>query len=165
MRHADDVHAALLDAHVLGRALEHLGGDARGALAHLARGLRDGRARVGGDAAAAGAHAEREHRRVAGVDLHVLPGRAELGGGDLRQGRRVALPLLRHADVDVDLAARIDAHGRALVGAEARALRVTRQADADAARAARARLLTAPPRVVIEERPAPLERPPEIPRV
>src|SRR5262249_57031685 len=112
---------------------------------------RVGGAVVAGHAAAAGAHAEREHRRVTGVDLHVFPGRPELGGRDLRQGRRVALPLRRHANVDVDLAARIDAHGRALVGAEARALRVARDADADAARAARARLSTAPPRVLVDQ--------------
>ena len=36
MRHADDVHPALLDADVFGRALEHLGGDTR----RLARGPR-----------------------------------------------------------------------------------------------------------------------------
>ena len=40
MGHTDDVNTALLDAHVLGRALEHLGRDARGSLADLARGLR-----------------------------------------------------------------------------------------------------------------------------
>src|SRR5262249_61136859 len=105
---------------------------------------------------------EREHRRVTGVDLPVFPGRPELGGRDLRQGRRVALPLRRHADVDVALGARIDADGRALGGAEARALRVAREADADAARAARARLLTAPPRVVVEEPQRALERRREI---
>jgi len=52
-------------SHVLGRALEHLGGDAGGALANLARGLGDGGAGVGGHAAAAGAHAVRVLRRVA----------------------------------------------------------------------------------------------------
>jgi len=54
--------------HVLGRALEQLGGDARGSLADLARRLRDGGPRVGGDAAAACAHAEREEGRIARHD-------------------------------------------------------------------------------------------------
>ena len=155
--HADDVHAALLDAHVLGRALQHLGGHLRGARPHLARGLRDGGPGVGGDAAAAGAHPVRKHRGVPRQDLHVLPGGAELGGGDLGERGVVALPLRGHADVDVDLAARIDAHGGALVGTEPRALRVAAEAHADPPRGAGARLLAPPPLVVVQERQRALE--------
>ena len=157
MRHADHVHPALLDAYVLGRALEHLGGDPCGSLADLARGLRDRGSGVGGHATSTGAHAKRKERGVAGIDLHILPGRAQLGGGDLRQRRRVTLALRRHADVHVDLAARIDPDRRAFVRAEPGTLRVAGQADADAARAARRAPSGGGALAVVQERQRALE--------
>ena len=89
--------------------------------------------------------------------MDVVPGGAELGGDDLRQRGRVALPLRRHADVDVDLAARIDPHGRALIGAQARPLGVAGETDADPAHTARACLLPPAPLVVRQERERLLE--------
>src|SRR5439155_24400211 len=123
----------LLDPSDLGRALGQLGGDAGGSLAHLARGARDGGPRVGHDAAPAGPHAEREERRVAGAHDHVIERGAELRRGDLGERGRVTLALRRDPDEDVYLAARVHAHRRALVGAEPGALRVAREAQAEAA--------------------------------
>src|SRR5262249_59808504 len=104
-------------------------------------GVRAGGAGVGGDAVAAGTHAVREQRGVARNDVHVLPGGPELGRGNLSERGVVALPLRSHADEDIDLAARIDTHRGAFVGAEPRALRVGGKAHTDPPRGARARLL------------------------
>ena len=133
VRHPRDERPARLEPHVLPRALEQLGGDPRRPVAHLTRGARDRGPRVGDDAAPAGPHAEREEGRVTGAHDHVVERGAELGRGDLGERGRVPLTLRRDADEDVDRTARVHAHRRALVGAEPGALRVARQAHADAA--------------------------------
>src|SRR5262249_52868553 len=159
------VDAPALDPHVGDRALEQLGGDARGALADLARRARHRRARVGGDAAATRAHPEGKERRVARDHLNVVERRTELFRRDLGERRRVSLALSRHADEHVDLATRVDADGGALEGPEPRALRVAAEADAQTVNAARALFLLPPPVVVAEERERALERGGEIARV
>src|SRR5207249_463713 len=98
-------------------------------LADLACGPQDGGAGVGGDAAAPGSHAEGMDLGVPRDDHHVLEADPERVGGDLSQGGRVTLALSGDSDVDEDLAARIDPDGGALVGADARALRVAGDAD------------------------------------
>src|SRR5439155_567485 len=135
-RHAGDEGPARLDLHVFGGALEQLGGDARGPRAYLARGACDGGAGVGHDAAPARAHAEREERRVTRAHDHVLERRPQLGRRDLGERGRMTLTLRRDPDQNVHLAARVDAHGRALVGSEPGPLRVAGEAEADAARRA-----------------------------
>src|SRR5207249_8725091 len=126
---AGHVDAALLDPHVPGAALQELRGDPGGLVADLACGPQDGGAGVGGDAAAPGSHAEGMDLGVPRDDHHVLEADPERVGGDLGQGGRVTLALSGDSDVDEDLAARIDPDGGALVGADARALRVAGDAD------------------------------------
>ena len=134
-RRADHEGLAALDADVFRRGLEEISGHALGLLLHLARRLGHGGAGIGRDPATARAHAEGKQAGVAGDHVHVFEVGAQLGCGDLGQRGRVPLALRRHADDHVDLAARIHTHGGAFVGAEARALRVARQPDADAAMA------------------------------
>jgi len=54
----------------------------------------------------------REEGRITADDLDVVERRTQFFGSDLRERRRVSLPLRGHADEHVDLAARIDANGR-----------------------------------------------------
>ena len=68
---------------------------------------------------------------VAGDHLDVLELHAELVGDQLREDGRVALALGGQAGRDLDLAGGLDVHVRALVGADAGALDVAGQADAD----------------------------------
>ena len=82
---------------------------------------------------------------------HVAHRHAERVGDDLREGGEVSLPLRADAGGDAHLAARLDLHARALVGADAGALDVTDDADADvAALGAMARLLLGEERVVAD---------------
>ncbi len=69
--------------------------------------------------------------RVAGDDLDVLEGDAELVGDDLGEDGLVALALGAEPGGDLDLAGRFDEDVAALVGADAGALDVGRQADAE----------------------------------
>ena len=73
-------------------------------------------------------------RRVSPVTTSTSSKRhPELVGDDLREDGRVALPLGGEAGRDLDLAGGLDVHVRALVGADAGALDVAGQADADPA--------------------------------
>ena len=69
-----------------------------GAGAHLAGRARHRGPGVRRDAAAAGAHADREELGVAGHDVDVVERHAQLRRADLRQRRLVALALRGHAD-------------------------------------------------------------------
>ena len=117
----DDVHAAPLDAHVLGRALEQLGGDLRGARraprARSARPQARSWRRRGCRRCPCRTGTAPCRRRTTWTSSQAAPSSA---ARDLGQRRRVALALRGHADVHVDLAARIDAHRGALVRARAR---------------------------------------------
>src|SRR5262249_27704442 len=77
--------------------------------------------------------------------------RARPGGGDLREGGRVSLALRGDADDPVPLAARVNAHGGALVGADSRALGVARHADAEPTRPLLLLLLAGAPLVVAQK--------------
>ena len=122
---------AVLDADVLRRALQELGGNLLRPRADLARGAGDRRAGVRRDAAPARAHADGEELRVARHDVDVVQAHAELRRADLGEGGLVALALRGHPDGHEDLAARVDAHLRALVGPDAGALDVAGDAEPD----------------------------------
>ena len=149
--HTGNVGAPALDAYVGCGTFEQLGGDSRRALAHLACRACDGGPYVGGHAAPSRAHAEGEEGRITADDLDVVERRTQFFGGDLRERRRVSLPLRGHADEHVDLAARIDANGRPLERAEPCPLGITPEPDPQALFGLRARLLPAAPVLVAEE--------------
>ena len=99
--------------------------------AHDLGGLVDG---VAGDhraAAREGAGAPVELVGVAGDDIDVGDGDAELVGGDLGKAGEMALSLRADAGRDAHLAVRLHLHLRALVGADAGAFDVAGDADAD----------------------------------
>src|SRR5262249_29522343 len=132
-------------------------GHASRPLTDLARRPRDRGAGVGGDATAAGAHAEREERGVTGNDLDVVERRAQLLGGDLGQRGAVALALRGHAEEADPLAAWIDSHRRAVERPEAGALGIAAEPDTQSLDALPALLLTPAPLVVAEDRQRAIE--------
>ena len=71
--------------------------------------------------------------RVAVVDDDLVEVGAEVVGDDLGEGRLLPLAVRRDAGEDRDLAARLDAHGRALARPEAADLDVGGEADAEVA--------------------------------
>ena len=91
----------------------------------------DRRAAHHGRAGGEGADGVRHLAGVAGGDLDVLEPHAEGVGDDLREGGLVALALRGEAGRDLDLAGGLDVHVGALVGADAGALDVAGEADAD----------------------------------
>src|SRR5204863_8431237 len=101
--------AALLPLEIVGRGLEHRGGDVLRLLLHLAGRDRGGRARYRRRAAAVGAEAERGAVGVAVHDLDVLGRDAELLGHDLRERGLVALALRLAAHAEYGLAGGVHA--------------------------------------------------------
>ena len=97
--------------------------------------------------------------------MTILERRAQLLGADLGERGRVALALAATPTSNVDLPGGVDAHGGALEGAEAGALRIAREAHADATRGVfRLGGLAAAPVVVAEEPERALEGGGEIAR-
>ena len=132
--HAGHVGAPAGQHHVVGGALQRLGGHEPRAARDLAGGARDGRARHGGHPAGDGAHPVGDHAGVAAdhadlVDLH-----AQLRRADLGQGRLVGLALAGDADEEIHGAAGIDADVGALEGADAGALDVGGHAEPEGPR-------------------------------
>ena len=93
----------------------------------------DGRPAHHGRARGEGAHGVGHLAGVAGGDLDVLEPHPEGVGDDLGERRLVALALRGEAGRDLDLAGGLDVDVGALVGTDAGALDVAREADADLA--------------------------------
>ena len=127
-----DPGGAVAELDVVLARLEHVGGGVDDLLADEERRLVDGVAGDDGGAAREGGDAPVEGAGVALDQDHVLDGDAELVGDDLAEHGLVALPLRGQAGVDVDLAGdRVDLDVPALVGAEAGALDVEGEAEAE----------------------------------
>ena len=115
------------------RALQQIGGDREHLGAQpLARAVNRRRQRHGA-AARDRAEAHRDGRRVGKRNDHVVGIDAPGIGDDLRKDRLHALPLRAGAGGDVDLAGRIDAHRRAFERADAGALDIAADAEAEIA--------------------------------
>src|SRR5712692_5777371 len=149
-RGADHERAAVLEAHVLQRALEQPRGHATGLLLHGDRGDHHRVAGVDRDPASAGAVAVREQRGVAAAHAHVVEAGAEVLGAHLGEHGLVALARVRDADEHLDVALLVDLHRRPLARTHAAArLQRAHHAQPDPAPLhAPLRLLLAPPRVV-----------------
>ena len=109
-----------------------MGGDGEHLVSHDQRGLARGATGDDRDAAAAGAGAVGRRLRLALDDRHVVVLDAELVGDDLGHRRLDALAVRRGAEVGDDLAARLDAHGRALRAERRHVHRRRLDVDADA---------------------------------
>ena len=114
VRRAADLVLAVHDLDVLGRRLEHVGGELLGLVGHLVGGARHRLAADGQRARAVGAHAERALGGVAVDDLDLGRVDAEPVGHDLREAGLVALAVRRAAGVGGDRARRVHAHDRRL---------------------------------------------------
>ena len=135
--HALHVHAALGEHDVLGRALEELGADEARLVRHLRGGALHRGAAHRGHAARDRAHAVADQAGVAAHDHHRLERHRQLVGRDLGQRGLVPLALGADAQVHEHGAVRIHADVRALEGADAGALDVGAEAEADGPRARR----------------------------
>src|SRR5437773_4433741 len=101
---------AALEDEVLLSGLEEVRGDLAALLLDLVETLHDGAAADARRAAAVGAHAERDPRRVAVDHFDLLHRDPELVGDDLGERRLVPLPVGVRAREDRDRAGRVDAH-------------------------------------------------------
>ena len=128
-----DPHHPVDDLEVAGVGLQGVARDPQRLGPHLAGRERDRVAAHDRGARGEGAHGVAEPAGVAGDDLDVLERHAQLVGGDLRERREVALALGGEPGRDLHLAGGLDHDVRALVRADAGALDVAGQADADLA--------------------------------
>ena len=132
-RHADDRHFAVDNFKILLGALEMFGGKLQDFLPDDFGRLVDGVAGNHRAAARKGAGAPVELIGIAGDDVDVANRHAKLVGGDLGEHGKMPLPLRADPGRDADFAVVLHLNFGALVGANASALDVTDNADADVA--------------------------------
>jgi len=132
-------------------ALQRFGGDASRPLSHLSRRPEHGGTCVGGHPASPRSHAEGMRAAVARYHHHVVERRAKGLRRDLGQRGGVSLALGGHADVDEDLAARIDADRRSLVRPDPGALGVAGDAHAESSSRRPLTSLASPVSLIVDQ--------------